>query len=276
MTTTAPPRTRREARTVKPRSQRIVVCWGTQGSGKSTIALSLAANLAASGARVLLVDADIQSPSLATALALSEHPAGLAPLLRFARLARLGDLEFATQSAVLKFGRAKFTFVPGITPARWPEVTPGAFQQLLEYCREHFDFVIVDTATSIEAEIFANHSPQGRNDFTRWLLAAAETLVVSLGADPISITRFLQLEPQLAELRQGGETSIVVNYYRSRAIGAGAKSEIVRTIKTLTGRRVTAFLDYRPKQHDIALRDGTPIGIPSLSKLVSWPHSPSN
>ena len=276
MTTVAPPRTRREARAQVSRTTKLVVCWGTQGSGKSTIALGLAGQLASAGARVLLVDADTYSASLATALALTDHPAGLAPLLRFARLDRLGELEFAAQSAVLKFGRAKFTFIPGITPARWPEVTPAAFQKLLLYCQASFDYVVVDSATPIEPEIFANDTPLGRNDFTRWLLASAETLVVCVAADPVSITRFMQLEPQLAELRPGAGSSVVVNKYRTRSIGTGAKAEIIRTVKTLTGRRVSAFIDYRPKQYDIALRDGTPVPLATLGKLVSWPHSLSS
>lgn len=285
MTITASPRTRREARTAQvAQSGRVIACWGVAASGKSSIALNLAYQLARGGSRVLLVDADTHSPALATALALSEHPAGLAPMLRFARQQRLTEIEFAAQSVVVRFGKAKFCLVPGITPTRWPEVTPAAFTQFLAYASERFDQIVVDLATPLESELYGPSGPMARNDFTRWMLASAQQVLVCLSADPVSIARFLQLEPQLAELRGGPETVVIVNNFRERAIGAGAKNEISRTIKALTGRKVSLFVKHRPKLFDDALRAGSPIGLSkafsqaglALAKLVSWPHLPSS
>ena len=50
---------------------RTIAIWGPHGSsGKSTIAINLAESLSNSGSRVLLVDADLENPSLAIMLGL--------------------------------------------------------------------------------------------------------------------------------------------------------------------------------------------------------------
>ena len=72
----------------------VVGCWGPAGSpGKSTVAANLACEMALLGKRVLLVDLDTLSPSLAIALGLVDTPAGLSACLRLSRfpLARIAQ-----------------------------------------------------------------------------------------------------------------------------------------------------------------------------------------
>ena len=47
-----------------------IVCWGSSGSGKSSIATNLAFELALSGKKIFLVDADSYHPSIAALLGL--------------------------------------------------------------------------------------------------------------------------------------------------------------------------------------------------------------
>jgi len=235
----------------------VIACWGHPGSGKSTIALNLATALA-SHARVLLIDADTHSPSQAEALALAEHPAGLAPMLRFARQGRLTAEHFDQQSMKLK-SATSFTLIPGINPTRWPEVTPQAFALLLEQTKADFDFIVVDLASPIEAGLYQTESPLERNAFTRWMLSTADQLITSFNADPVSFNRHLALESELQELRRNLPTTLVVNRMRRGALGVTARGNLERTLKALTGRKIAAFLPEDTKATDSSIRRGVPL-----------------
>lgn len=258
-TTVAPPPTRRELRKTKPKNLKVIAVWGSPGSGKSTIALNLAAELAARKFKVLLIDADTHAPTQATALALTDHPAGLAPMLRFARQGRLNPEEFDSQSITLRSGRAQFTLIPGINPNRWPEVTPQAFELLIEHATKQFDFVVIDSASDIESNIYSQAHPLPRNEFTRWLIGSAEMVIATFATDPVSISRFLVAEPEFQELRQTRPIVLVANRHRTTALGPAAKLQVEQTLKKLTNRKVDAFLPNDPKAQDAALRNGTPL-----------------
>jgi cellulose biosynthesis protein BcsQ len=258
LTIAAPP-TRRSQRHQTPKNLKVITIWGVSGSGKSTIALNLAAELAKTKARVLLIDADTHGPSQVEALALTDHPAGLAPMLRFARQNRLNPPEFETQSIRLKTARATFTFIPGINKQRWPEVTPQAFELLLEHACQLFDFVVIDTASDIEANLYSQAHPLERNEFTRWLLRHSELLIATFAVDPVSISRFLAIEPELQEIRKDKPITLVANKHRNSTLGPTAKQQLNQTFKQLTQRKVDAFLPNDPKAQDAALKNGTPL-----------------
>jgi len=54
-----------------------IACWGSAGSGKSTVGANLAFELAALGLRVVLVDADTYNPSLSALLGITDPGPGL-------------------------------------------------------------------------------------------------------------------------------------------------------------------------------------------------------
>jgi cellulose biosynthesis protein BcsQ len=253
------PPTRRSIRAAKPKNLRVITVWGSQGSGKSTIALNLAAELAKGKHSVLLIDADTHSACLTTALALNEHPAGLAPMLRFARQGRLGPAEFESQSLKLRSANATFSLIPGINPTRWSEVTPQAFELLLEYSVRQFEYVIIDTAATIEPSLYSGAHPLERNEFTRWLIRSSELLLVTFAVDPVSVARFLNSEPELQELRPEKPTLIVANRFRTTTLGPTAKRQLEQTLKALTNRQINAFLPNDPKSQDAAMKNGTPL-----------------
>jgi cellulose biosynthesis protein BcsQ len=258
LTIEAPP-TRRSRRSQTPKSLKVITVWGVSGSGKSTLALNLAAEFAKAGSSVLLIDADTHNPSQTEALSLTEHPAGLAPMLRFARQNRLNQPEFDSQSIRLKTAGAAFTLIPGINTQRWPEVTPQAFELLLEHACKSFDFVIIDTASPIESNLYSQAHPLERNEFTRWLIKNSELLIATFAVDPVSISRFLAIEPELQEIRKDKPTALIANKHRNSTLGATVKHQLNQTFKQLAQRKIDAFLPNDPRAQDAALKNGTPL-----------------
>lgn len=107
-----------------------------QGEGKSTTAFALAREFAASGRRVLLIDADLRKPSLHRLTTLP-NMAGLANLL--ARQKVLADV-------VLPGEENGFDFIPsGPLPPNPAELFAGStLGELLVSLRDRYDLLIID------------------------------------------------------------------------------------------------------------------------------------
>lgn len=109
------------------------------GEGKSTISFQLAASLARTGKRVLLLDADLRRSILLSGLRIQAHPAGLSHYLS----------GLATAEEVLCG-----TDIPGMSilfaGARVPNsselLSSDPFKKLILDMKERFDYIIVDTA----------------------------------------------------------------------------------------------------------------------------------
>jgi exopolysaccharide transport family protein len=117
----------------------VMVSSSVDGEGKTTLAVNLALSLAAVGMRTILVDGDLRNPELTRSLCphakvgLVEAAAGQVPLER----AILADKS--TGLAVLPTpARRKGGFVNEF-------VFSEAMSNLLDYLREHFDYVVVDS-----------------------------------------------------------------------------------------------------------------------------------
>ncbi|PRY49349.1 capsular exopolysaccharide synthesis family protein [Geodermatophilus tzadiensis] len=108
------------------------------GEGKSTVAVNLACALAETGARVLLVDADLRRPTVATALDV-EGVVGLTTVL--AGHAALDDV-------VQEWGTSGLAVLPsGQIPPNPAELLGSpAMGHLLEQVRARYDHVVIDTA----------------------------------------------------------------------------------------------------------------------------------
>jgi polysaccharide biosynthesis transport protein len=106
--------------------------------GKTTISASLAQVLAHSGARVILVDADLRNPSLTRA---------------FARSAEQGLIEATSGQAALEDVNlndpvTKLSFLPTFIPGRIAHssevLSSAAMAKIINRLREIYDWVIVD------------------------------------------------------------------------------------------------------------------------------------
>jgi capsular exopolysaccharide synthesis family protein len=118
----------------------VLVTSALAGEGKSTVAANLARVAAMAGDRVLLIDGDLRSPSLAAAL--DVDPAiGLSELLT-----GRGDLE----AAVRKDPRTELYVISGTKRQAGPQalatLTSSALDKLLTLARQTFDLVVIDSS----------------------------------------------------------------------------------------------------------------------------------
>jgi len=111
--------------------------------GKTVASLNLAAALAESGSRVVLVDADLRHPRCHTALRVANDP-GLSTFL-----AGHVDLE----SVVYRLDRSRLFLVPAGPPPPNPAelVSSPRMRRALAELRQEYDFVILDTPPVLPA-----------------------------------------------------------------------------------------------------------------------------
>jgi succinoglycan biosynthesis transport protein ExoP len=121
-----------------PNAKVLAVVSALQSEGKSTVTANLAAVLAMEGRRVLIVDADLRRPSMLALVGKSDGPGILQVLKgeipperaiqksRVAGVDVLGSKEGMSSAAELAGG---------------PRV-----EEVLQYAREHYDFVLIDSA----------------------------------------------------------------------------------------------------------------------------------
>lgn len=241
----------------------LIALWGAAGSpGKSSIALSVASELAHSGQRVFLLDADNHSPSLNLQLGLTDHPAGVAAACRLVSQGRfdLGHLE--RLSVGLTTGRGEVVVMTGISDGeRWPELSSDRVGVILEVARAAFDTVVIDLASSLESGLRPGLGGPDRNELTRDILARAEQVILICAADPVGVHRFLLALQGLRQVSPTGEVITVVNRLRKSVLGAGAKQQLVETLSRLAQLNVAAFIPDDPTAADLALRNSLPMAL---------------
>jgi len=239
---------------------RVITFWSAHGSaGKSTLASNLACELASSGQRVFLLDADTYAPSLAQLFGLFDHPAGLGAACRILGQDRFDIEQLNRLSLQLAIGRKTLTIMTGIgTHQRWAEVTAERLSALIEVAKQNFDFILVDVASPLENGLTLAYSNLARNAATRAALELAESVVAISAADPISIKRFLDA---LGEVPVRSEMITVVNRLRTAALGSGPKQQITETLSRLADLEVDAFIPEDQPSFDKAVLTNLPIAL---------------
>jgi tyrosine-protein kinase len=115
----------------------IVVTSALPGDGKTTTAINLAITLAAAGQRVILVDADVHRPMVASFFNVAAHRSGFSRLLT--NEVKPDDLLQAPENPGLKLVLA------GHDPSGYANLTEERFSKLLERLSPFADVVVVDT-----------------------------------------------------------------------------------------------------------------------------------
>lgn len=110
----------------------------TPNEGKSSVAFNLAVSFAESGKRVIMIDADMRKSVLAGRYKVGSVDAGLAHYLSGQKT--LDDICLNTDIEGMDIIFSG-PFVPN--PAELLESTH--FHDLIQYCREHYDYVLIDT-----------------------------------------------------------------------------------------------------------------------------------
>ncbi len=235
----------------------VVAVWGPTGApGRTTVAVTLADELARLGAGSLLVDADVYGGTVAAVLGLLDESPGLAAACRQASGPRLDSAALATLCWQLG---PRFRVLTGIPLAsRWPELRPSALAPVLATARSLADFTVVDCGFCLETDeelSFDTLAPR-RNGATLAVLDDADLIVVVGGADPIGMQRLVRGLAELRDTEVAAPLWIVLNRVRDGVVPGDATLELTAALERFAGRSPAALLPADPRSLDAALAAG--------------------
>ena len=195
-----------------PPSGRVIAVWGPGGApGRTTLATTLAAELARRRLTTVLVDADPYGGAVAQQLGVLDEVSGL---LSAARLVAGGSIDerFATVQRRLSDHLFVITGLP--RPDRWVEVRPGALAAVVARARCGAQ-VVIDTGFSVEQDPAADVGGRPeRNGLTVEALEVADEIVLVGSADPVGLARLARAVAEAHEVLPEPVLRLVVNRMR--------------------------------------------------------------
>ncbi|NAZ77027.1 hypothetical protein GTQ99_16585 [Kineococcus sp. T13] len=213
-----------------PAPGRTAVVWGPHGSsGRTTVAVNAAAELARDGAQVLLVDADTRGAGVGQALGLLDEAPGLLAAVRAAADGRLDTATLHGHAPSVLPDLAVLTGSPD--PARWAEVRPAALRRVLAVAAAAFDWVVVDVAGGLDDP----QDPRGRDAATVVALEAADAVVHVGAADPVGLQRWVRSWALLQEVAPATPALPVVSRVRASAVGSPPARRITSALRRFAG-----------------------------------------
>ena len=239
----------------------IIAVWGPIGSpGRTLLAVNIAAELAAEGKTVILVDADSYGASVSAVLGLLDESAGMA---QACRLADQGLLDVEALSAVASPVFTKggtFRVLTGTTRAdRWTELRAGAVSTVLDAARQLADHVVVDTGFCLESDeelSFDTLAPR-RNAATLRSLEMADVVFAIGAADAIGVPRLVRGLAELESALPEVTPRVVLNKVKRSAVGHSPNQQLDDAWDRYgPGVGVDAYLPADPGACDAALRSG--------------------
>ena len=246
----------REPRDGGPARAPVVAVWGPTGApGRTTVATTLAAELASRGVQTLLVDADTYGGCVAQSLGLLDEAPGIAAACR---LADQGMLDLPALSRIAPQVVPGLRVLTGLPKAeRWPEVRAAALERVLELSRSLVRVVVVDCGFCLEddEELSYDTVAPRRNEATLTSLAASDLVVAVGGADPVALQRFVRGLQELGTVPSGSPVA-VVNRVRSSAVGSRPEARIADSLQRFAGLGSVRFVPDDPETLDGALLAG--------------------
>jgi MinD-like ATPase involved in chromosome partitioning or flagellar assembly len=209
----------------------VLAVWGPAGApGRTTMAIGLAAELAASGATVALADVDTHSGSIAPVLGLLDEAPG------FAAACRLAGADALTQ----------------------PELSGERVAATISACRDWVDYTVLDTGASLEndEEISSDLFAPRRNAATLSALRQADEVIAVGSADPVGLSRFLRAHVDLLETIDTDRITVVMNKIRTSAIGSGASGQVRQTLQRFGGIDSPVLVPHDLTGFDAAVLSG--------------------
>lgn len=122
-----------------PNYKTILITSTMPGEGKTTVAVNLAQALSSSGARVILVDADLRKPSVKPALGIKQPSLGLNDALKADDPAEVINMLHEQEPGLL-------WLLAGDDPLPdTPRINAAALRRLLNELSQRADYIIIDT-----------------------------------------------------------------------------------------------------------------------------------
>jgi Flp pilus assembly CpaE family ATPase len=240
----------------EPVRGRVTVVWGPTGApGRTTLAVTLAALSAQSGTSTLLVDVDTWGASIAQVLALIDEAPGVAAA---ARACEQGTLDVVALSRIAPEVVPGLRVLTGLPRAdRWPELRPGAIEEMLTVARSLVEHVVVDCGFALEddEELSYDTAAPRRNGATLAALESADDLVVVGAADPIGLQRLVRAVQDVAVV-PAPEPVVVVNKVRESVTGPGPAEAVAEVLSRFAGLDRVHLVPWAPQECDAALLEG--------------------
>lgn len=216
---TAPDEAPEELPSIAPAGQ-IVAVWGPTGApGRTTIAVSLAAELSLLGVPTLLVDADPYGGTVAQRVGLMDEVSGLAAAARAANSGTLDVPRLAGLARSLGPGAGGLAVLTGLARAdRWPELGAASVEAVLATARQQAAVTVVDCGFCLEQEDAWRFDASGlrRNAATLAALETADRIVAVGAADPVGLVRLARGLTELTALISSPAPILVLNRVRGR------------------------------------------------------------
>ena len=235
---------------------RIVLVWGPHGApGRSTVAASLAHGLAACGGAIL-VDADVEAPSLVQLLGMPEDSSALAGAARLATHGRLDAESF--RRVLAPVGGGLFLLGGLGRSGRWRELPPASMIEVWAQCRRAVAWTVVDVAGGPADDDVDDFTLEpGRGAVTADLVSHADVILVVGGADPVGVRRLLQLLDEMgASMNPAGRVEVVINRVRASAAGPSPQQALREALARFGGLEDIVLLPDDAATADACLLQG--------------------
>jgi len=252
--------TERASSLAAPARGAVIAVWGPSGApGRTTLAINVAAEIAAAGHTVALVDVDSYGGGVAPALGMLDESPGFAAACRLAGTGSLTRPELERIAQRYTSPRGAFWVLTGIgRPSRWPELSGERVSKTIEVVRNWVDYVVLDTGFSLESdeEISSDLFAPRRNAATLTALRSADHVVACGLADPVGLARFLRSWAELAEAVSTDRVSVVMNRVRPSAVGIDANRQVIAALRRFGGIHAPFLVPHDQAGADAAVLTG--------------------